>query len=361
MLDNMIIADATAHGFNWTPENLAVKESERIVTGSWAFHQGVTADYPELMLTEAEFKQDWQSPDVAEGLFYEAGIDVICHHGTPIYDFFKDGHAATHKGFELLQQYPQRVVAYAAMNPWQYDSAREIRDEVDRLVDLGATGLKIYAARYAGGTTLSNRMDDERYAYPMIERAIERGVKAVASHKAIPIGPVNYEPYGVSDFPLACARFPEMNFEVVHSGMAFLQETAFLASSQPNCYFNLETSFAIQTKQPRRFAELLGTLLRAGAGERIMYASGFSLFHPLLALRAFMDFEMPEDLVTGFGMPRMTDAIRANILGLNFFRLHGIDPMEFRAATQHDEVAERQAHGLEEPWSNMRARALVAR
>jgi len=103
MLDNMNIADATAHGFNWTPENLAVKESERIVTGSWAFHQGVTADYPELMLTEAEFKQDWQSPDVAEGLFYEAGIDVICHHGTPIYDFFKDGHAATRIALAALE------------------------------------------------------------------------------------------------------------------------------------------------------------------------------------------------------------------------------------------------------------------
>ncbi|WP_406462399.1 amidohydrolase family protein [Streptomyces sp. NBC_01622] len=356
MLNDIIIADATAHAYNWIPENFAAEESQRIVAGSWAFHQGMTADRPDLRLSEQEFKQDWQSQDISEALFFETGIDFVSYHGTPIFDFFKDGHSATGKGFELLARYPDRVIVYAGINPWAFETAQEIRDEVDRLVDLGATGLKLYAARYERGATLPSRMDDEKHAFPMIERAIERGVRVIASHKAIPIGPVNYEPYGVGDFPHACATFPEMKFEVVHSGMAFVQETAFLASTQPNCYFNLETSFAIQTRQPRRFAEFLGALLRAGAADRILYASGFSLFHPLLALQSFLDFQMPDDLVTGFGMPQVTDEVKEKILGLNYLRMHGIDPAEFRTRISGDQVSKRQAHGLEAPWSNVRAR-----
>jgi len=357
VINDMIVADATAHGYNWLPSNFAVTQAKAITTASWGLHQIITAGRPELTLTEAEFKQDWQMPDLADTLFFESNIDLISHHGTPIWDFFKDGHSDTEKGFDLLVEYPTRAVAYGAMNPWAFADARQIGDEVDRLVDRGATGLKLYAARYYNGDTLANRMDDPTYAYPMIERAIERGVKVIASHKALPIGPVHYEPYGVSDFPLACARYPEMNFEVVHAGMAFVEETCFLARTMPNCWFNLETSFAIQVRQPRRFAEFLGELLRSGAGDRIVYASGFSLFHPLLALEAFRDFEMPQDLVEGHGFPQVTPHMKEKILGLNYLRLHGIDPDEFRAATAGDVVAKRQAEGTETPWSNMRARA----
>ena len=361
MQDRFLIADATAHGYNWLPSNWVIPEiSKRITDGSFGFHNKRSAGRPEMLLTEAEFKQDWGSREIAETLFFEGGIDLICHHGTPIFDFFKDGHSATFKGFELKARYPTRTVAYGGINPWGFDSAAEIRAEVDRLVDQGATGLKLYGGRYDRGRTLASRMDDEKYAFPMIERAIERGVRAIASHKAIPVGPVHYEPYGVGDFPLACALYPEMNFEIVHSGMAFIEETAFIASTQPNCWFNLETSFAIMVDQPRRFAELLAALLRAGAGDRIMYASGFSLVHPLVALRMFIDFQMPQDLEQGFGLPPVDDELKAKILGLNFMRLHGIDPEQFRSTIADDEVSQRQAKGLEKPWSNLRARAGVA-
>lgn len=354
MINGMIVADATAHGFNWVDDNLLLPETHSIVDGSYRFHQRFTADHPYLRLTEDEFRQDWQADQIADALFYESGIDLIGYHGTPIYDFFKDGHSANHKGFELRKEYPNRVIAYGAINPWAFDTADEIKREVDRLVDAGATGLKIYAARYIDRRTVPNPLDDEKYSFPMIERAIERGVKVIGSHKAIPIGPVRYQPYGVDDFPAACAMFPEMNFEVVHSGMAFIQETAFLAAAHKNAYFNLETSFAILTIQPRRFAEFMGALLGGGAADRIFYASGFSLSHPILALQKFLDFQMPEDLVEGFGRPQLTDEIKEKILGLNYLRMHGIDPDEFRREIAQDAVGKRQAVGLEEPWSNLR-------
>src|SRR4029077_18993130 len=123
-----------------------------------------------------------------DALFYEAGFDLIGYHGTPIWDFFKDGHSDSRKGYELRQQYPNPVIAYAGMSPWAFETSREIKEEVDRLVDAGATGLKLYPPRYVNRVTLANPMGDETHAYPMIERAIERGVRAIASHKALPVG-----------------------------------------------------------------------------------------------------------------------------------------------------------------------------
>jgi uncharacterized protein len=324
MLGDMIVADATMHGYNWAESNLAVPEAAPIVEASYGLHHLLTSD-PSLELTYDEFVRDWPIDQAAETLYFEGGVDLVCHHGTPIHDFFFDGHADTEKGFELKKRFPGRSLAYGAINPFVLDDAAAIRREVDRLVDAGSDGLKLYAGRYVGGKTYAQRLDDEKHAYPMIERALERGVRAIATHKAVPLGPVHYEPYGVADIPGPCAEFPEMNFEIVHAGMAFVEETAFLAASFPNCWFNLETSFAMIRPAPRRFAQLLGALLAMGAADRILYASGLSLVHPLVALRAFAEFEMPQDLVEEFGLPPLTDEVKRKILGENLLRLHGMD------------------------------------
>ncbi len=357
MIRDIVVADATAHCFNWAEDNVAVPEAEAIRQGAWAFH-GFLTPHKEYLLRKEEYLHDWQPNETADVLFYESGVDLIAYHGTPIYDFFKDGHSATFKGFELREQFPERTVVYAAINPYVFGSASEIHDEVDLLADLGVTGLKIYAARYADGVTYEQRLDDKGFAFPMIERAIERGIHTIATHKAIPQGPVPSEPYGVGDVPGAAALYPEMNFEVVHSGMAFIEETAFLAAAFPNVYFNFETSFLLVESAPRRFAELLGALLSMGAEDRILFASGFSLNHPRPAIEAFLDFQMPDDLVTDYGRPPLTDAAKRKILGQNLLRLHGIDEDDFRRRIAGDDVSQRQARGLEAPWSNLRASAL---
>jgi hypothetical protein len=353
LIDDILIADATAHAYNWTQENMRIPEAAGIIAGGFGFHQFLSTD-PELMLEESEFKRDWPSQDVSDTLFYEAGVDFICHHGTPIYDFFHDGHSANEKGYELQERFGDRVITYAAINPFELDAA-QTRAKVDEFVDEhGTSGLKVYGARYANGKTFDQRLDDPQLAFPMIERAIERGVKVIATHKAIPVGPVRYDPWGLTDLPEACAQFPEINFEIVHTGFAFVEASAFLAAF-PNCYFNLETSFALINRAPRRFAEFLAALLAGGAGDRVFYSSGMSLIHPLGALKAFMEFEMPQDLVEGFGCPPLTRELKAKILGENFLLMHGIDPQALKAKIADDEVSQRQAKGLETPWSNVRA------
>jgi len=50
-----------------------------------------------------------------------------------------------------------------------------------------------------------------------------------------------------------------------------------------------------------------------------------------LALRAFMDFQIPEDLSAGYGYPQLTDQAKRKILGENLLRLHGLDVEETKA------------------------------
>lgn len=354
MYEDILIADATAHAYNWTEENFKVPATAALRNAAYNFHQFITTD-PSLVLSEAEFARDWSPEEVADTLFYEAGVDFICHHGTPIYDFWNDGNCPSEKGWAMQAHHPERVITYAAINPYEL-TADETRSEVDRLVnDHGVSGLKVFPARWANGRTIEQRLDDEEFAFPMIERALELGVKSVAVHKAVPAGPLRLEPYGVDDLPEACAIFPEMNFEIVHAGFAFVEETVFLTAF-PNVFFNLETSFALINRAPRRFAELLAALLAGGAGDRIFYSSGTALVHPLAALKSFMEFEMPEDLVEGFGCPPLDRELKAKILGENFLRMHGIKPHELTSKLTGDEVSKRQSRGLEEPWSNLRAR-----
>lgn len=354
MIDDMIVADAVVHGYNWTPENFAVPESAAGAQGGYGFHTLVTHD-DHTRLSSDEFLRDWTVDDIEEAVFLESPVDLVAYHGTPIWDLFHDGHSATAKGVELKRRNPGRTILYGAANPFHGPAAL---DEIDRLVDEdGIDALKVYAARYDKGKTLAQPLDDPEFGFPFIEKALERGINVIATHKAMPFGPVRPEPYGPSDIPEAAATYPEMNFEIVHAGFAFLEETALIAGAHPNVWLNLEASGGLILNAPRRFAEFLGTLLSMGAEDRILFATGCVLAHPRPLVQAFLDFEMPRDLVTDYGMPDFTAEGKRKVLGENLLRLHGIDADDLRARVADDDWARRRRELGEVPeWTHLRRR-----
>jgi predicted TIM-barrel fold metal-dependent hydrolase len=174
-------------------------------------------------------------------------------------------------------------------------------------------------------------------------------------HKYFPIGPTRLSAYGVDDVEVA-GMFPQINFEVLHPGFAFVDETAWLLMRYPNVYVNLEWTISLLFSAPRRFAEVLGKLLAAGGEERILFAAGSTLVHPQAVLEAFLAFEMPDDLVAGYGYPPLTREMKRKILGENYCRAHGIDPEPVKAAVADDEWARRRAANRSaEPWATIRA------
>ena len=158
----------------------------------------------------------------------------------------------------------------------------------------------------------------------------------------------------------AAVAFPQIQFEVVHAGWAFLEDSALQMMLHPNIWANLENVANFAVRQPRKFAHVLGTLLQYAGDERIMFGTGCCAAHPQPILEAFAAFEMPQDLVDGYGFPEVTELTKRRIFGENFARLHGFDADERVQRIAGDEWsqrrAERRAAGDGSPWRAHRER-----
>src|SRR5918992_1186674 len=80
------------------------------------------------------------------------------------------------------------------VSPWQ-DGALE---RIDQLVEEhDVKGLKLYPMDLVSGEIERLDMGDPEVAFPIFERAEKLGIKVVAIHKALPLGPVPIGPFQV--------------------------------------------------------------------------------------------------------------------------------------------------------------------
>jgi uncharacterized protein len=185
--------------------------------------------------------------------------------------------------------------------------------------------------RYDFGTPIPWRMDDPKVAFPIFEKAQELGVRTIGVHKGVPLGPQPIEHTQTWDMDGAAANFPDLNFIIYHVGLPFLDETCWQLIRYPNLYASLAATVNFVVRAPRMFAEILGKLLFWCGEDKIIYGSEAPLWHPQWALRAFQDFQIPQDLCDGYGYPQLTDQAKRKILGENLLRLHGMDVEETKA------------------------------
>lgn len=348
MIDDMLIVDATVHCYNWTLENQRVLEAGVFQQAGYGIHTMLSKD-DESRLSFDDYTTDWQTDELESILINETPTDFVCYHGTPIWDYFYDGHIAFEKGIPLQERHPNRVILYGPVNPLETQKAIE---EVERMVDdHGIRGIKLYPAQYYRGRTIPHDLNDPNLGHPLIERAIELGIDSVAVHKSVPFGPMAAPPFAVDDVDHVAGRYPEMNFEIVHSGFAFLEETAFLVERFPNFWANLEVTSSLVVTQPRRFGEALARLLAAGGEDRIVLATGCTLVHARPTIEAIAAFEIPEDIRETYDAPEFTKEIKRKVLGENYLRLHGFDPDQVRRDIEGDDWAQRRPAELATPWS----------
>jgi hypothetical protein len=77
-------------------------------------------------------------------------------------------------------------------------------------------------------------------------------------------------------------------------------------------------------------------------------------------LEAFLEFEMPADLIEGYGFPPLTEETKRKLLGENYCRLHGLDVDDVKASVANDDWAQRRSEaGSPEPWASLRRAAPV--
>ena len=184
-------------------------------------------------------------------------------------------------------------------------------------------------------------VDDEKIAYPMLEKARAVGVRRFCVHKGLPLGPV--EDYNhPRDLIQAAKDFPDIDFLVYHSGLLgvtatnqsadvpWTSEFCQMKQKEPgikNIYMELGSTFGqLVTINPTACAHLLGQIIDAFGADHVLWGTD-SIWYgtPQWQIEAFRRFEMPAALVEQHRYAPLTRTVKEQIFGLNAARVFGID------------------------------------
>ena len=322
MIDDAFVFDSVAHVFNFEKENAFGPPGQMFSNHLYAFHAALTPS-GETVLPPEKFLHNWSVDEIDEMVFGQSDTDMLVAMPLPLTDLYADGLSAWERCAELASRRPDKTVFWGSINPLEGKSALDLMER--QVKEYGARAFKLYNVRYDYGSPFPWRMDDPKIAFPVFEKAQELGVNLIGVHKGVPLGPQPIEHTQTWDMDGAAANFPDINFVIYHVGLPFLDEVCWQLIRYPNLYASLAATINFIVRAPRQFAEVLGKLLFWCGEDKIIYGSEAPIFHPQWALKAFWEFEIPEDLQQGYGYPALTDQAKRKILGENLLRLHGVD------------------------------------
>jgi uncharacterized protein len=351
MISGVPVIDAVTHGYNWGPRNWASPDTGRYTKD---FYPLLASFFPmgEHVLDEEQWLNAADPDLVASALFAESQTDIAIYHDVPLYFLFKDGGSPIWVGERMRERWQDRVFIYGAVSPMRPGAV----ERVDELVDEHAvSGLKLYPLDVVDGEVKGWTMDDATALFPVLERAQQRGIRNIAIHKALPIGPLPMATFRPADVEESASAFPDLTFEIVHGGLAFVEETAWQVARHKNIVINLEATNYALVKAPAMFAQVLGSFLSFGAEDRIVWATGAMAVHPRPLIEAFWQFQIPSEMRTGFGLPELSPEIKRKILSGNAARMLGIDLDERMTRISEDEFAQQEQ--LAPPWSRVTAKS----
>jgi uncharacterized protein len=330
--NDVLVFDGVAHPFNFDPQNALGKPGAMFNQHLYAFHQVLTpASEPKL--SAEQFLRKWEPDEISRMVFEESDTDMLVAMPLPLTDLFRDGLSPWQRCVELARQNPERTVFWGTVNPLE---GRKALEEMEvQVKEYGARAFKFYNVRYDYGEPFPWRMDDPKVAFPVYEKALELGINLIGVHKGVPLGPQPVEATQTWDMDGAAANFPDINFVIFHVGLPFIDETCWQLVRYPNLYASIAATVNFVVRSPRQFAEWLGKLLFWAGEDKIIYGSEAPIWHPRWALDAFWNFDIPQDLVEGYGYPPLTEQAKRKILGENLARLHGMDVGTLRRKLAH--------------------------
>jgi len=206
-------------------------------------------------------------------------------------------------------------------------------------------------------------VDDEKIAYPMLERARKLGVKRVCLHKGLPLGPVadfNHP----RDVIKAARDFPDIDFVLYHAGLLTVPRdgsanvpwtTEFCQMKKKeaalsNIYMELGSTFGqLATTNPTACAHVLGQLVDAFGADHVLWGTD-SIWYgtPQWQIEAFRRFEIPQALIDAHGYRPLTRLVKEQIFGLNAARLFNVDVKATRNELPKDYLSQMKMAYLDE-------------
>ena len=248
----------------------------------------------------------------------------------------------------------QRMLAHGLVTP-------QLGKADGEFMELQAATLKVDAWKcYTGSPPKGFEhgwwMDDEKIAYPMLEKARALRVPRICVHKGLPLGPVEDFNHP-RDLIKAAKDFPDISFLVYHSGfksgrtvredfkrtgeIPWTTEFCRMKRAEPgikNIYMELGTTFAqLVSTHPGICAHLLGQILLAFDEEHVLWGTD-SIWYgtPQWQIEAFRRFQIPEALIERHSYPGLTREVKTKIFGLNAARVFGADVTAKRNALPAD-------------------------
>ena len=315
--------------------------------------EALEGGYP---LSLEEFRGGWSTEELLRLFFVESDVDMVAMHAVNFFNLFRRGANPWPQCVAMKQAAPHRVLLYAPVDP--LSPREQVFDLMAEHASQGIDGFKFYPVNGLldeKGIPLSYSFADDEIL-PFFEHARSLGIRHLAVHKAVATAPGPHQQDRPDDVSYAAVAFPDMTFEVVHSGWAFLEDCAFQLQLNRNIYANLESTANTARRMPRRFLKAVGALLEAGP-RQVLFGTGAPLGHPQPIIEAISAISMTDDLVQE-GLPELTDQVKANLFGGNMARLHGLDPDAVLARCAADEfTALRQEYLLDpRPWQLKRDR-----
>lgn len=228
---------------------------------------------------------------------------------------------------------PSRIRILGCVDPPDGQSA------VDSLIyqceKLKIDGLKLYPP---GADTRGWRMDDEKVTYPLYQVLRKHGVRNVCVHKGFP-GSFLEPGCHPLDMTRAAADFPDLNFIAFHSAYPYEVELAEQAKKAKvkNIYAEMGLLAGVMRQNPKRFAQVMGTLLDGLGADHILWGTDTPVIGPPhWQIQGFQAFTIPDELIEQEKYQQLSAEVKRKIFGENVARLFNIDIAKAKAAVQND-------------------------
>ena len=231
-------------------------------------------------------------------------------------------------------------------------------DEMEATARTGkVAAFKVYTAWGPNGQGFS--LDDPAIGLPVIQKAHDLGVKMFIAHKGLPL--VNFDAaHNLPDDMVAVSRqFPDMQFVVFHGAwnkdhtegaydpnatqrhrhVPARARRARRAARTATCGSTWEPCGArcSATRPPPRTRS--ASCSSASASNRVLWGTDAIWYgSPQAQLQAFRAFTISNEFQDQYGYPALTDAIKAQVLGLNAAKLFHLDVEATRCALATDPI-----------------------
>ncbi len=288
----------------------------------WESVDGVMRAWAGHSLTEGghEFP-----PPIASSLIKymdEAGVDVAFALREPMMDVFGGAACMSTNGFILkqIQPYPDRMYLECNVGPILRRGVKHAIWELEYLVkERGAKLCKVYQCEDIGA------LNDERM-WPFYAKASELDIPLTihTGQSYVVPQPGKYTlPILLDDILL---DFPDLKIIAYHMGWPYQEELIGLAAKHKNLYLSISGIIGWFARAPYRGYHIIGEALEWTGPNKMVMGLDLAFNDMKRCVDYIRNLEIPEELQRNYGYPKITEEIRANILGLTLAKLAKIEP-----------------------------------